>query len=452
MQIKIDINERAINKEKIILTFILYNLFLGLIYYLFNSDDVLAALQNLTTPILYNLLMNIQNRFIILCLIDFLALFLLCGYLCTPYLLMLKNGYVKEEIREFLEVRKRILKLEVPLRRIKADIDGHYPLMWLEKKENLYMLEIESNHWFHRSQLENNFSLFASVFNMQYWKIEEEIGRFFMYFSNEEIVMTYKEFIEKYCNYSNEYIDDYINIGYNDDGVVKVKFEDIPHIFIGGTTGSGKSNLTHVIIDQLKRIGAKIKVIDGKGSELDSYKNEFEVVTDTVDFLPFIERQYKTMKNRHNMMKEKNVRSYCDLELQPTFLIFEEISLILGMVDKNKSKKQAESEFQKAERLLTLITRGGRDAGIFLILTTQDPQANNISSKIRGLLNFRILLCPVTEILNFDMLFGSKYRKLPQLKRGYGYYRSGTEPTLFQVPLFPLKAKSEKRPKKKIMS
>ncbi|MEM1625763.1 MAG: ATP-binding protein [Sulfolobaceae archaeon] len=69
-----------------------------------------------------------------------------------------------------------------------------------------------------------------------------------------------------------------IPIGYQQNTVVGIKFEDLfRHVSIFGTTGSGKSNTAKVLINEVKKMGANILVLDWHGEYLDLVNKGFRV-------------------------------------------------------------------------------------------------------------------------------------------------------------------------------
>ena len=124
----------------------------------------------------------------------------------------------------------------------------------------------------------------------------------------------------------------------------------------------------------------------------------------------------------------KTGENYAYLGLPPCFLIFDEYVAFLEML----GTKESMSLLSQLKKIVML----GRQAGYFLIVACQRPDAKYFGDGIRDNFNFRVGLGRISE-LGYGMLFGSDVKKQFFQKRikGRGYadveqasYRSFTLP------------------------
>ena len=113
------------------------------------------------------------------------------------------------------------------------------------------------------------------------------------------------------------------------------------------------------------------------------------------------------------------------------FLIFDEYVAFMEML----GNKENTTVLNKLKRIVML----GRQAGFFLILACQRPDAKYLGDGIRDQFNFRVALGRMSE-MGYGMMFGSDVQKdffLKQIK-GRGYVDVGTSViSEFYTPLVP---------------
>ena len=150
---------------------------------------------------------------------------------------------------------------------------------------------------------------------------------------------------------------------------------------------------------------------------------------------PAVNTFYEGMVTRSEEMKlHPNYRTgenYAYLGLAPQFLIFDEYVAFLEML----TTKESTALLSQLKKIVML----GRQAGYFLIVACQRPDAKYFGDGIRDNFNFRVGLGRMSE-LGYGMLFGSDVKKQFFQKRikGRGYCDVGTSViSEFYTPLVP---------------
>lgn len=157
------------------------------------------------------------------------------------------------------------------------------------------------------------------------------------------------------------------------------EYDSLPHMLISGGTGGGKSYFILTIIEALLHTSAKLYILDPKNSDL----ADLETVMDNVyyrkdDMLQCINQFYEDMIARSEAMKQhpnyKTGENYAYLGLPANFLIFDEYVAFIDMLGRDSAEV-----INKLKQIVML----GRQAGFFLILACQRPDAKYLSDGIR---------------------------------------------------------------------
>lgn len=213
------------------------------------------------------------------------------------------------------------------------------------------------------------------------------------------------------------------------------EYDKLPHMLIAGGTGGGKSYFILTIIEALLHTNSNLYILDPKNSDL----ADLETVMDNVyyrkdDMLHCINQFYEDMVIRSQAMKQhkdyKTGENYAYLGLPANFLIFDEYVAFMDMLGRDSAEV-----ISKLKQIVML----GRQAGFFLILACQRPDAKYLGDGIRDQFNFRVALGRMSE-LGYGMMFGSDTQKQFFLKpiKGRGYVDTGTSViSEFYTPLVP---------------
>lgn len=192
---------------------------------------------------------------------------------------------------------------------------------------------------------------------------------------------------------SDENFEIVLGEGYS--GRVSVNIAKIPHMLIGGSTGSGKSVLLKLVLMQCVKKEAKVYIADFKGGV--DFPNVWHkkccLLTDEETLLKVLIDVTTELKRRKQILRNAafaNIDEYnrnTEKKLQRIIFACDEIAEVL---DKTGLTKQQKDEILKIESELSLIARQGRAFGIHLVLATQRPDAGILNGQIRNNIDTRI--------------------------------------------------------------
>ena len=178
-------------------------------------------------------------------------------------------------------------------------------------------------------------------------------------------------------------------------GPVTVDLSKIPHILLGGSTGSGKSVLLKLLLMQAIKKNAVVCIADFKGG-VDFppvWHNQcrmcFEEQT-TMELLTELVEELENRKKKLSAFGQPNIDRYNEVTGENLKRYIFACDEVAEMLDKTGLTKDQKETIGKIESLLSMIARQGRAFGIHLILATQRPDANILSGQIRNNINCRI--------------------------------------------------------------
>ncbi|MBE6068858.1 MAG: DNA translocase FtsK [Clostridium lundense] len=215
-------------------------------------------------------------------------------------------------------------------------------------------------------------------------------------------------------------------------------FRKCPHALITGGTGKGKTYLLAYIIKIFLLLKADIKILDPKMSDL-SYLERFlkeNVASSPGQIAKTLKEVVKKMNERYEQFKVWHNygfgKDYKDYGYKPVVIIFDEVAAFVASIDKKLGKE--------IDDYMSEIILKGRQAGIFMILTTQRPDADVIKTAIRDQLGLRVALGEMSKT-GYTMVFGSEFNDLELNNNapGNGYIMIDgvhTKPIKFQSPYF----------------
>lgn len=178
-------------------------------------------------------------------------------------------------------------------------------------------------------------------------------------------------------------------------GQVTVNIARIPHILLGGSTGSGKSILLKMLLIQCIKKGAKVYIADFKGGVDFSrvWEEHCMLLINEDALLEVLEQIVEELENRKVLFRDSscsNIDEYNKQKasnLQRIVFACDEVAEIL---DKTGQKKEGKDRISSFENKLATIARQGRAFGIHLILATQRPDANILAGQIRNNIDYRV--------------------------------------------------------------
>lgn len=222
------------------------------------------------------------------------------------------------------------------------------------------------------------------------------------------------------------------DIGKSLDKTITLDLKENPHSYIVGTTGSGKSVMTKVILTNLVtqyRPGElELYLCDLKMVELNLFRNmqhTKKFVYTVEDTTEVIAALLEETRRRYNLFMKNEVTdifSYNKLKgvkkLRYQVLYIEEIVMLLE--DKNKS----------AMKLLKQLIAISRASGCYVFLTTQRPDNTVIDNVVKANINNRIVLkCEdrKNSVVALDEEGAEKLRG-----NGHGFIKNGSKIEEFQ--------------------
>ncbi len=213
------------------------------------------------------------------------------------------------------------------------------------------------------------------------------------------------------------------------------EYDSLPHMLLAGGTGGGKTYFILTLIEALLQTDSVLYVLDPKNADLADLGEVMpNVFYKKEDMIACIQQFYEDMMERSESMKQmdgyKTGENYAYLGLPANFLIFDEYVAFMEML----GMRENQEVLNKLKQIVML----GRQAGFFLILACQRPDAKYLGDGIRDQFNFRVALGRMSE-LGYGMMFGETKKTffLKQI-RGRGYVDNGTSViSEFYTPLVP---------------
>ena len=178
-------------------------------------------------------------------------------------------------------------------------------------------------------------------------------------------------------------------------GTVTVDLSKIPHILLGGSTGSGKSVLLKLLLMQAVKKNAVVSIADFKGGvDFPSvWHDKCKICFDEDNLSQLLTRLVDELQRRKVLFRENECHNLDEYNkrtgkaLQRYIFACDEVAEIL---DKTGLTKEQKDKVSLIESKLSVIARQGRAFGIHLILATQRPDANILSGQIRNNIDCRV--------------------------------------------------------------
>ena len=217
-----------------------------------------------------------------------------------------------------------------------------------------------------------------------------------------------------------------------------VNLAKIPHVLLGGSSGSGKSVLLKLLLIQCLKKGADVYISDFKGGVDFSraWHEKCRMCFDESDLLELLADLTDELQRRKSAFHEAecaNIDDYnitTNANLKRIIFACDEVAEVLEKTGLSKEKKEVVSQI---ESHLSVIARQGRAFGMHLILATQRPSADILSGQIRSNIDCRI--CGRADNILSQIILDSTDAAEQIPKDAQGRFITNTE-VIFQSYLF----------------
>lgn len=211
-----------------------------------------------------------------------------------------------------------------------------------------------------------------------------------------------------------------------------------PHMLIAGVTGGGKSVFINYLLIEFLKMGSTLYIADAKNSDLGSLKAYLgDSVATSANHIARITREAKeTMDKRYEEVQAPDKFIYgadfLDYGYKPVAVFFDEVGAFRASADKKT--------YEETMKNLTEIILKGRQVGVFCVLSTQQPNANNIPTELRDNLSVRVALGNMSDEA-YRMVFGDtidSFESITEVGSGYIYLDGlgWNSPRYFETPYY----------------
>lgn len=196
-------------------------------------------------------------------------------------------------------------------------------------------------------------------------------------------------------------------------------YSKLPHALIAGATGGGKTFLINYFIMEFLKDKAQVFACDPKQSDLYALKRVLpkgQVGSSAGQIAGIMRKANEIMEERYSRYIDgedyKYGYDYLDHGLNPVVVFFDEIGAFKAITDKDTS--------EEVYNYMTSIILKGRQMGVFMVLSTQQPNAENIPTEVRDQVGVRISLGNMST-QGYTMIFGENYELKSVEGKGTGY-------------------------------
>lgn len=176
---------------------------------------------------------------------------------------------------------------------------------------------------------------------------------------------------------------------------ISVDLDVYPHILLGGSTRSGKTNLLKLLLMQCIKKDYAVYIADFKGKvdfsyKWDKYCHFLTTIEDVISNLDGICKELLDRQIIFGSKGYKDIDIYNEQEenkLQHIVFACDEVAELMDTTGYNKEEK---NKIAIVQRKLGMIARLGRAFGIHLLLATQRPSVDVINGAIKNNISARI--------------------------------------------------------------
>lgn len=327
-------------------------------------------------------------------------------------------------------IKKRTEFLDIDYRQTEYD---YYPTLFYKRGKKSFILHIKKDG----SRFQNDYLELETIIEpMFHCELVEKrhIGRYLRY---EFMSLKFKKRIimDNHSDSESKIYDTKIKITEQ----ISWNFVKAPHGLVTGITGGGKTYFLFYIIRELFRRESEVRLLDPKISDLSFMKRVIgsDKVADTKgQIFKQLRLANEEMENRFRLMTESEDyrigHDFRSFDMPAYFVIFDEVTAFTSTLDKK--------ELQEMNDYLVNIIMKGRQAGVFMFLTAQRPDADVIKGNVRDQLGLRVSLGNLSTD-GYRMTFGQtdkEFQSIHESDIGRGYISilgQYNEPVLFDAPL-----------------
>lgn len=178
-------------------------------------------------------------------------------------------------------------------------------------------------------------------------------------------------------------------------GKVIIDMRKLPHILLGGSTGSGKSILLKVLLMQCIKKKYTVYIADFKGG-VDYppvWHSKCTLIYHEDKMLEILSQITTTLEERKALFRKAgcpDIDSYNSQTNNTLSRIVFACDEVAEVLDKTGLSKERKEQVISIESHLSIIARLGRAFGIHLILATQRPSSDILSGQIKNNIDCRI--------------------------------------------------------------
>ena len=204
------------------------------------------------------------------------------------------------------------------------------------------------------------------------------------------------------------------------------EYDKLPNLLISGGIGGGKTFFIYTLIKVFMEIGT-VKIADPKKSDLgvlaDLPAFKGHVVMEKEEIFRLLEDSFEMMIKRYKYMREhKNYtmgKNYAFYDMPPYVVIIDEWAAFFSTLDYK--------ETDRVLKVLMPLILQGRQAGVYMIIALQRPDAQSLPNGIRDNLLAKVSLGRLSE-LGYKMSFGDENKNKSFVNKsgvGRGYLDIG---------------------------
>ena len=220
-------------------------------------------------------------------------------------------------------------------------------------------------------------------------------------------------------------------LGKSQIGLESVDLSKIPHILLGGSTGSGKSILLKALLVQSLKKNAIVSIADFKGG-VDfpkAWHDKCKMCFDADTLLKLLTELTDELERRKILFRDIGCANIGDYNKQRAVPLRRHIFAcdeVAEVLDKTGLTKEQKERIGLIENRLSIIARQGRAFGIHLILATQRPDANILSGQIRNNIDCRVCGRADTILSQIILDNTTAAEQIPKHKAGRFILHDGT--------------------------